>query len=110
MPTVPFSVYVTLGPEVHGQMFRSDDESGVKTPSVKFPSKLGSWLTNARSQNSSGDCIVIFVKHVRSTSPDMMLINQDLYAVQAWKKISGILWLIDKNRVQARNCESSDCL
>ncbi|GFT14348.1 hypothetical protein TNCV_4003511 [Trichonephila clavipes] len=30
--------------------------------------------------------IVNFVKHVRSMPPDVMLVDKDLYAVQAWKK------------------------
>ncbi|GFW40237.1 hypothetical protein TNCV_1696451 [Trichonephila clavipes] len=29
-----------------------------------------------------------FVKHFRSSSPDMMLIDEELYVVQAWKKVS----------------------
>ncbi|GFX19352.1 hypothetical protein TNCV_3014911 [Trichonephila clavipes] len=32
------------------------------------------------------DYIVNFVKHLCSTSPDMMLVDEELYAVQAWKK------------------------
>ncbi|GFU98892.1 hypothetical protein TNCV_3381381 [Trichonephila clavipes] len=32
--------------------------------------------------------ITNFVKHVRSTSPDMMLVDEVLYAVQVWKKAS----------------------
>ncbi|GFX87467.1 hypothetical protein TNCV_1330021 [Trichonephila clavipes] len=32
--------------------------------------------------------IVNLVKHVRSVSPDMMLVNEETYAVQAWKKAS----------------------
>ncbi|GFV38428.1 hypothetical protein TNCV_4393091 [Trichonephila clavipes] len=30
--------------------------------------------------------IVNFVKRIRSTSPDMMLVDEMLYAVQTWKK------------------------
>ncbi|GFV84712.1 hypothetical protein TNCV_4296941 [Trichonephila clavipes] len=37
---MPNSVYVTLGPEMHEQMFPSGGQSDSKTPSVKFPSKL----------------------------------------------------------------------
>ncbi|GFY05268.1 hypothetical protein TNCV_2207141 [Trichonephila clavipes] len=32
--------------------------------------------------------IVNFVRPVRFTSPDMMLVDKDLHAVQAWKKAS----------------------
>ncbi|GFW72344.1 hypothetical protein TNCV_703811 [Trichonephila clavipes] len=32
------------------------------------------------------DYTVNFVKHVRSTSPDMMPIDEELYVVQVWKK------------------------
>ncbi|GFT55276.1 hypothetical protein TNCV_4611481 [Trichonephila clavipes] len=32
--------------------------------------------------------IIIFVKHVLSTSPHMMLVDEDLYGVQNWKKAS----------------------
>ncbi|GFS64451.1 hypothetical protein TNCV_3956101 [Trichonephila clavipes] len=32
--------------------------------------------------------IVNFVKHVRSTSPDIMLVDEKLYAIKAWKKAS----------------------
>ncbi|GFV05108.1 hypothetical protein TNCV_223221 [Trichonephila clavipes] len=32
MPTVPITVYVTLGPEVHEQMFRSGGQSDAKPP------------------------------------------------------------------------------
>ncbi|GFT80839.1 hypothetical protein TNCV_2714701 [Trichonephila clavipes] len=37
---------MTLDPEVHEQMFRSGTQSDVKTPSVKFPSKLGTHFIN----------------------------------------------------------------
>ncbi|GFV97619.1 hypothetical protein TNCV_2041271 [Trichonephila clavipes] len=41
MPTVPNSVRVTLGPEVHDQMSRSSGQSDAKNLCVKFQSKLG---------------------------------------------------------------------
>ncbi|GFS76753.1 hypothetical protein TNCV_1623061 [Trichonephila clavipes] len=44
--------------------------------------------------------IVNFVKHVRSTPSDMVLVNDELFAVQAWKKASRKLWLIDQRQVQ----------
>ncbi|GFW11402.1 hypothetical protein TNCV_3809211 [Trichonephila clavipes] len=43
-PTVPNSVYVTLGPEVHEQMFRLCGQSAVKPP-VLFPRRLGTHLS-----------------------------------------------------------------
>ncbi|GFW04640.1 uncharacterized protein TNCV_3066581 [Trichonephila clavipes] len=44
---------MTLGPEVHEQMFRSGSQSDVKTPSVKFPSMLGTHFINALKASSS---------------------------------------------------------
>ncbi|GFU47223.1 hypothetical protein TNCV_3000301 [Trichonephila clavipes] len=44
--------------------------------------------------------IVNFVKQVRSTSPDMMLIDEEMYTVQARKKESCTWWLIDPSQVQ----------
>ncbi|GFX72426.1 hypothetical protein TNCV_1253801 [Trichonephila clavipes] len=35
MPTVPNSVYATLGPEVHKQMFRSGGQSNAKPPVIR---------------------------------------------------------------------------
>ena len=44
--------------------------------------------------------IVNLVKQIRSTSPDMKLVDEELYGVQAWKKASWTLWLIDPSQVQ----------
>ncbi|GFY05144.1 hypothetical protein TNCV_3270161 [Trichonephila clavipes] len=43
-------------------------------------------IDECRITESFSGYIVNFVKHVRSTSPYMMLVDEELYAVQAWKK------------------------
>ncbi|GFV08464.1 hypothetical protein TNCV_2936801 [Trichonephila clavipes] len=40
------------------------------------------------------------VKHVRSTLPNMMLVDEELYLVQASKKTFRTLWLIDLSQLQ----------
>ncbi|GFU91046.1 hypothetical protein TNCV_4923771 [Trichonephila clavipes] len=64
------------------------------------------WITNLFR-----GYIVNFVKHVRSMSPDIMLVDEELYAVQAWKKLLSIgverpessVISIAHHRVQALN-------
>ena len=46
------------------------------------------------------DFIISLVKQFLSTVPDMKLVDEELHAVQVWKKASLTLWLIDPNQVQ----------
>ncbi|GFW29888.1 uncharacterized protein TNCV_2673381 [Trichonephila clavipes] len=66
---------MTLGPEVHEQMFRSGSQSDVKTPSVKFPSKLGTHFINTLKAASSEELSDIEDSHstdvANSTVVDM---------------------------------------
>ncbi|GFU42009.1 hypothetical protein TNCV_4676961 [Trichonephila clavipes] len=53
------SVYVTLGVGVHEQMFQSGGQSDMKTPSVKFPSKLGThFIDPLKDERLSQPCQV----------------------------------------------------
>ncbi|GFT50409.1 hypothetical protein TNCV_1004111 [Trichonephila clavipes] len=57
MPTLPNSVYATLDPEVHEQIFRSGGQSDANTPSVKFPRQFGTHLlTLLRGERLSQPC------------------------------------------------------
>ncbi|GFX67085.1 hypothetical protein TNCV_590011 [Trichonephila clavipes] len=56
-----------------------------------------------------GECRIIAIfcghianvmKNVLSTPPDMMLVDKELNAVQAWEKASRTLWPIDWSQVQ----------
>ncbi|GFT06523.1 hypothetical protein TNCV_3356441 [Trichonephila clavipes] len=53
--------------------------------------------------------IVNFVKHVRSESPDKTLVEEELYAVQAWKKAPCTLWPIDQSKVQELESHQTVC-
>ncbi|GFX62861.1 hypothetical protein TNCV_3351871 [Trichonephila clavipes] len=77
---VPNSVYVTLGPEMHEQMFQSGGQSYVKTSSVKFPRKLETHLLThplKRGENLSQPCpdrglnleIVVWKRDELTTQP-----------------------------------------
>ncbi|GFX60314.1 hypothetical protein TNCV_4740701 [Trichonephila clavipes] len=57
------------------------------TAQLRYECFMHSFLINEYliTQFFSG-FIVNFVKHVRSTSPDMMLVNEELCAVQALKE------------------------
>lgn len=44
--------------------------------------------------------IANFVKEILSTSPDTRRVDRELYAVNAWNKAPGTLWLTDTTQVQ----------
>ncbi|GFV64879.1 hypothetical protein TNCV_3847441 [Trichonephila clavipes] len=56
-------------------------------PELRYECITRSFLINeCRITKCFSGYIVNFVKHVCSTSSDMMLVDEELYEVQSWKK------------------------